>query len=69
MSLKFDFRYEKKNLYGIKTMKPVCYPPQTLLEGMPYERGVSGLQKHLERIYEAEYNLWLEGMTQGENRE
>lgn len=67
--MNFDFRYEKKNLYGIKTRGPVCYPPQTLLEGMPYERGVSGLQKHLQMLQEAEHNLWIEHQTQKDNRE
>lgn len=32
------FRFAEVSPYGIKVAQPVCYPPQTLLEGAPYKR-------------------------------
>ena len=62
------FRYSKKSPYGIK-VRSVCYPPKTLKEGAKYDPAKSGLQMHLEALYNNEYELWLQTMTQGDNRE
>lgn len=58
-----------ENRYGI-AVSSICYPPQTLLEGAPYDpRPWSGVARHLESIANDLNELEMQKMTQGDFRE
>lgn len=57
------------NRYGIK-IRSICYPPQTLLEGAPYDPNPwSGVARHLETILNDLHELEMQTLTQGDHRD
>ena len=63
------FRTAGENKYGI-ALRSIVYPPQTLLEGAPYDpRPWSGLARHLESVLNELHELEMQTLTQGDFRD